>query len=111
MTLLDCEIHGRPLMDHDLKASPGEPRCQMPVSEEDDPTEGEHRGCPPVDEDACTCHGYQALQVFPYNQVIKLLKLPGATITLAQPTDPQITSERHSHVHPLRLSPPGSRSR
>jgi hypothetical protein len=26
MTILDCEICGHPLMDHDLKAGPSEPR-------------------------------------------------------------------------------------
>jgi hypothetical protein len=81
MTILDCEICGHPLMDHDLKAGPGEPRCQMLVSEEDDPTEGDHRGgCPRVTEDdICGCPGYQPPQVFSYDQVVELLRLFGAT--------------------------------
>lgn len=85
MTILDCEICGYPLMDHDLKAGLEEPRCQMLGSEEDNPTEGDLRGgCPRVTEDdACGCPGYEVPQVFSYDHVVELLKLFGATITLA----------------------------
>ena len=84
MTILDCEICGHALMDHDLKAGADEARCQMLVSAEDDPTEGDHRGgCPRVTEgDTCGCPGYQAPQLFSYDQVLELLKLFRTTITL-----------------------------
>jgi hypothetical protein len=94
MTILDCEICGHALMDHDLKAGADEARCQMLVSDHDDPTEGDHRGgCPRITEgDTCGCPGYQVPQVFSYDQVVELLRLFGATITIAsrpsnQPTD------------------------
>ncbi len=64
MTILYCQTCSHAQTDHDIKADPDEPRCQRLVSDEDDPTEGNHRTSSPGVTEDDTYHCYQAHLLF-----------------------------------------------